>query len=193
MKSFFSLWAIACLSFILFACDNNKQDDTTKAIPDAPKSKTDAEVKGEIETEGIKQAGSLGKEAIQLRKEHNNNKWKEDSLKTANMPERWVYIIGDQIGSEKEAWRAFDKFKAIPNVYILKKGKSEYYIVKDDQYSRDRLGDSSLSFKKQIASIEPNVQTKNLGLLCPHKQPTVTDPIIYRKDGKHEARCLICD
>ena len=188
MKFTNSVFIMACLGFTLMSCDNSPKVDATKEA-DAPKKSDD-----EIRTEAIANvAVEVGKGSIEAVKERNARIRREDSLKAVNMPQRWVYIIGDQIGSEKEAWKEYDKFKDIPNLYLLKKSKSEYYLIKDDQFSTKQINDSIDAFKKRIANLEPKVEIGNLATKCPHEQPKVTDPIIYRKDGKKEAPCRVCD
>jgi len=122
---------------------------------------------------------------------------KNVEIRNANKDRLWVYKIGTAINDDGLAGKAYEKIKDIPNLYVFKKGKNEYYIIKDDGYStEEQLTDSLGSTKKLVANYTTDrVIPLDLSLECTsRKQPTKDDPIRYKMEReKKEVECRVCE
>ena len=123
------------------------------------------------------------------------NKRRRDSIKQANSTHTWVYQIGESYEKSDLAGNELSKLKNISNIYIFKKSKHEYYLIKDDGYQKEQLEDSLGDFKRKVQSFETRVSILDLGTLCSgKKKPSVSKSIKYKIDGKkQEIECRECE
>jgi hypothetical protein len=137
-----------------------------------------------------------GKEGVTVVKDLIDNKHLKDSIRNTDKDRVWVYQIGSPFSSEELAAKAYNKIKSIPHLYIFRKGRKEYYIVKEDGYpTKEHLQDSLGSVKRQVSAVSSyQVEIKDLSIECSSKkQPTNCAPIKYKVDGnKLEVECKEC-
>jgi len=181
----------ALLISILFSlgCGDSTtpQDNTVKK--DTPTAGTNA---NDVKVDELNKASNLIGKGID---DIAANKRRKDSLKAANAQHTWVYQIGESFEKSDLASDEWNKLKGISNLYIFKKSRREYFLIKDDGYPKELLDDSLGDFKKKLIGIETRVGIIDLGTMCSgKKKPAVSDPVTYKVDGnKMKIDCRECD
>jgi len=116
-------------------------------------------------------------------------------MKNANASHTWVYQIGEPFEKSDLAGDEWNKLKKIPNLYIFKKSRREYFLIKDDGSPKEILEDSLGDFKKKLNGVETRVAIIDLGTMCSgKKKPAVSEPVTYKVDGnKMKIDCRECE
>ncbi len=194
------------LSALCLSCDEPAKDNSTinntnitivnDSISESDINNNQQINEGEERTE-VDEIIDVANAGVNLIKEGISIKNKKDSIRIANKERLWVYQIGNAINDEDIAALAYDKLKEVPNIYIFKLKRHEYYLIKDDgYYSNEQLLDSMGSVKKRMSTLTSDrLIPIDLSAQCSSKKkPTVTNPIKYKRDKeKREVECRVCD
>lgn len=109
----------------------------------------------------------------------------------------WVYQIGAPINSLDKAIEECNRYDEIKNIFVFKKSKREYYLIKDDGYlSENELKDSLDNFARKISSYtNARIKPVDLSQECTSKKyPTTAETEKKKIDGEIvEVECLICN
>ncbi len=175
----------AILFFFFSSCQDSQPKDTTPSeTNEAPQNKDAENIKAVAD--GLHE---IGKDVHQIKHDR-------DSTLQAGKEHFWVYQIGMPTDSKEEAGKAYEKVKSLSNLYVFKKSRGEYYVIKDDMvHSKEQLMDSLGSIEKRIQGSGNRIQMIDLSELCSlRKQPKGTDPVKYKIDGeKKEVECRACE
>ncbi|MGZ3894683.1 MAG: hypothetical protein ACXVPN_15420 [Bacteroidia bacterium] len=155
---------------------------TTNADNDRPKSD------GEVALEAFQTSVELTKDLIE-------NKRVNDSIKQSHKDKMYAYQIGVE-KTDKDA--VFDTYKklmdlGITNMYVLKKSRKDFIIVKYEAKGQDELTGALDAFKTQIASVEGNVGITNLMQICGANDIIKSGKNLTEHKADFEIPCLICD
>jgi hypothetical protein len=187
------LFALFCIATTaLYSCGDSTDskttanDNTTKQVQPAGTNANDVTI------QEIKTAKDIGGKIVD---DVAANKRRKDSIRTANATHTWVYQIGEPFEESDLAGKEWDKLNGMTNLYIFKKSRHEYYLIKDDGYPKELLEDSLGGFKKKLAGLETRVAIIDLGSFCSgKKKPSISDPIKYKVDGdKKKIECHECE
>lgn len=117
---------------------------------------------------------------------------REDSIRDANEPHKWVYVIGDSYDDEDLAAQEYDRLKeSEPDVYVFRKKRKKFYLIKGIGLSSRKQLDDSLDVIQN--RLKARLDVVDLSKVC-RKLPINTDPIKYKVDGeKKYADCKKCE
>lgn len=187
--NFFIYIAVTACIMLYLACNEsgNKTDSSTtnNTTINGDTTKSNNKI-----AEIVDAAGGLIKDVVETKKYN-------DSIRNANKENMWVYQIGSKMNDADVASKMYEQLKEIKNIFIFKKSKKEFYLIKDDAYSsKEQLTDSIGSVKKNLLQYSAErVTIVDLAQECSSKKlPTASSPIKYKVDGdKKDAPCRVCD
>jgi len=195
MKKGSTLLFISVISIALLASCNSSTDksDPDKGVTTKKKDSTPTGTNAnDVKVQELKSATTVANNLINNVEQ---NKRRKDSIRMANATHTWVYQIGLPFEKDDLAGVESDKLKNLSNVYIFKKSRHEYYLIKDDGYPKELLEDSLGDFKKKLQGIETRVTIIDIASLCSNnKKPEVSGSIKYKVDGdKKKIECRECE
>jgi hypothetical protein len=120
----------------------------------------------------------------------------KDSIRVANKEKMYAYQIGLQITDKDELFESFNKLSeaGVSNLYVLKKGKNDFILVKYEAKPENELKDSLDAFKLRISSIHnEKVDVINLMSECDKKEIIKKGEKLTKRKEDSEIPCLICD
>ena len=178
--------------FISFSCGNNSETNTevsSNTTNNNPTANSDTPTGEESPQSTEEKVAVLVSETA---KEFYEEWEKGDSIRDANEPHRWVFVIGDSYDDDYLAAQTYDQLKETePDVFIFRKKRKKYYLIKGEGLSsRNILDDSLDAIQKRLNT---RVDIIDLSKAC-RKMPTNTDDLKYKVEGeKRYARCKKCE
>ena len=192
MKKIFILLVLSSTLSIWTSCTDTNNTDASSSTTvnenvDSSKSSTTDQKKsdGEVILEG-------GKVILNAVTDGIDKQRIKDSIREANKTKMYAFQIGIKM-PEKDAYEAYNKLKDanIPNVYIFKAGKREYYTVQFQAKGEDDLNLSLGTFKSQLGELgTEGLSVINLNDFCSKRETVSRYSTI--KDGD-EIKCLECE
>lgn len=150
-------------------------------------------LKSKSEDDNITKAAKVSLDLLEMGIDRANEK--RDARNEAKEP-MWVYKIGSPIGNLKQAMEECYKLKAISNIFIFKKDKRHYYIIKDDGYIVKQPSDSTVEVTKRVSSYTSSrVISIDLSQECDSKKyPTKDGTKIQKINGEvKQVECFSCN
>ncbi|MGZ3902355.1 MAG: hypothetical protein ACXVC6_01580 [Bacteroidia bacterium] len=162
--------------------NNEPTKDTTSPADAQPK--TDAE----IALEAIKLAVDVGQDIF-------DNKRRNDSIKEVHKEKMYAYQIGLEKTDKDEVFDTYKKLMdlGISNLYVLKKSRKDFIIVRYEAKAQEELNQALDAFKTQIASVESSVGITNLMQICGASEIIKDGGKLKERKVDFEIPCLICD
>lgn len=117
---------------------------------------------------------------------------KKDSIRDANEENIWVYLIGDVYDDDDQIAKEYDKLiQTEKDIFIFKKKRKKYYLMKGNGFTSEKEMDDSLSVVQN--RIQTRLSVVNLSKMC-RGMPKNAGSIKYKVDGeKKEAECKTCE
>ncbi|MFL5754105.1 MAG: hypothetical protein ACJ76F_11905 [Bacteroidia bacterium] len=186
--------AIAFVYFTgLVSCE---QKDSTQSVAEiSPQQSITSENDSEEENKSVTKSDveavvEAGNQVADFISEKREERRKRDSLKLASKEESFAYELGFPIDGEKKAIEAYEELMNTDGIYIFKKSKSKYQLVKFESKSEEELNDSINSFKEQNPGMR--VQVVNLTTSCDLDEVITTGGDIGKRRKGIQIPCLIC-
>ncbi|MBN8692573.1 MAG: hypothetical protein J0L69_05215 [Bacteroidetes bacterium] len=185
-----SLLFILGLTFFGFACDSS--ETTNEVSVNTINTTTNNTTEDSDSSESESKEEKLAKLALSTTTNAIDAWQKKDSIRDSKEPHIWVYQIGDSYDDDDLAAKAFDKLKeAEVDVYVFRRKRKEYYLIKGIGETERKILDDSLSNVQK--RVHARIQIIDLSKEC-RKLPTNTDAIKYKIDGeKKYADCKKCE
>lgn len=117
-----------------------------------------------------------------------------DSIRMANREQMYAYQIGLPIKDKDEVFEEYAKLDNTEAVYVLKKSRKEFYLLKYEGKTREELNEGLEEYKNSMPSeLSGSAKVINVMSLCSKREKLmVGEPLTKRKE-KEEIPCLICN
>lgn len=117
-----------------------------------------------------------------------------DSIRVANREQMYAYQIGLPIKNKDDVFEEYGKLENTESVYVLKKGRKEYYLIKYEGKSKDELSAGLEDYRKSIPSdLSGGAKVINMMNLCSKREKLMIGESLTKRKENEEIRCLICD
>jgi hypothetical protein len=185
----FRIILVFCVLVFQSCSDNDTNTSTTSNTTNNNPPK-DTIIKKSDTAILIETVGDLAKKALEQKR-------RKDSTMSASKGEHWVYQIGDAFDKQQLVGEEYEKLKSLNNIYVFRKPRNKYYLIKDEGfYSETQAADSLPNFKSRLAKLSTAQATKiDLSQECSsRKLPTNSDRVKYKHGGeKLEVDCKTCE
>jgi hypothetical protein len=116
-----------------------------------------------------------------------------DSIRVANREQMYAYQIGLPIRDEDEVFEEYSKLENTESVYVLKKGRKEFYILKYEGKTNKELSDGLEEYQKSIPSgLSGGAKVINVMNLCSKRDKLMVGESLTKRKENKEIPCLIC-
>ncbi len=181
------------LLILCFSCDNST--NSAQSSESTTTNNVDLEASKDTDSNDpvpMSDEEKLAKLVSNTAKELYEDWERGDSIRDANEPHRWVYVVGDSYDDEDLAAEAYGKLKeSEPDIYVFKKKRKKFYVIKGAGLATRKPLDDSLEAVQ--TRLNTRLDVIDLSKAC-RKMPINTDPIKYKADGeKQYANCKKCE
>lgn len=117
-----------------------------------------------------------------------------DSIRVANREQMYAYQIGLPIRHEDEVFEEYAKLENTESVYVLKKSRKEFYLLKYEGKAKEELNEGLEDYKKSIPSdLSGSAKVINVMSLCSKREKLMVGESLTKRKQKEEIPCLICN
>lgn len=117
-----------------------------------------------------------------------------DSIRVANREQMYAYQIGLPIKHEDEVFEEYAKLENTESVYVLKKSRKEFYLLKYEGKPKEELNDGLEEYKKSIPSdLSGGAKVINVMSLCSKREKLMVGESLSKRKENEEIPCLICN
>ncbi len=113
-----------------------------------------------------------------------------DSITPELRKNMYAYQIGAILNNEEEALNAFEKLYDVKDVYLVKTGRTKYYLLNYEGKTKDKL-DAFLQYFKTLTP--GRITVVNLMSLCPKEKALLIGEVLPVKNKGKYLRCLTCE
>jgi hypothetical protein len=192
------------ISLGFYACEDNAPKDNNSVLVSEENNNNEPapEVKDSSEgnlpkvemTEDAQTAIAIIDKVVGLGKGAIKKMKIKDSISMANREKMYAYQIGLPVRHEDDIIDEYNKLTNAEDVYVFKKGRREYLMIKFEGKTEKELNDSLESYKNQLpVEIVGSAKIINLMSICSRKETLVIGEKIKKNKKSNEVPCLICD
>jgi hypothetical protein len=117
-----------------------------------------------------------------------------DSIRVANREQMYAYQIGLPIKDKDDVFEEYGKLENTESVYVLKKARKEYYLIKYEGKTKDELSAGLDDYRKSIPSdLSGGAKVINVMSLCSKREKLMVGESLTKRKENEEIPCLICD
>ncbi len=194
-KLHLNILAVLVFANMLLGCEQapSKTNDSVLVESTPVKENTESST-GETTSSNEKIAKEVISATVDLTKTVIKTLKVNDSIRIANREQMYAYQIGLPIKDKDEVFEEYAKLDNTEAVYVLKKSRKEFYLLKYEGKTKEELNQGLEDYKNSISpDLSGSAKVINVMSLCSKREKLmVGDPLTKRKE-KEEIPCLICN